>query len=203
MKLSSPISKFNVIEHSPSFVFGRLDLNQAFDVHNSILREVDTNYFEEGLVADDDSPDFEYRQCDIYWLKKSAKAKTIAHSLVKKVNNKYFQIPIDNHYPPEHQYTVYRDLEDHYDWHQDHYDDDDTDANKDFIRTLSLSICLTPSDWYEGAEFFIKDGAERNVRTFKMRYGDFIIFPSNVEHKVNALRSGERESLVIWYGLTQ
>ena len=92
--------------------------------------------------------------------------------------------------------TFYLDTRDHYDWHQDYYEED----GEDYVRSLSMSLCLTPANYYEGAEFFIKDGSESNVRVFKMNYGEFIFFPSVIEHRVNALRSGIRHSLVVWNG---
>ena len=51
-----------------------------------------------------------------------------------------------------------------------------------------------------GAELFIKDGSDSNIRVFKMKYGDFVVFPSKCEHRVNMLREGNRYSLVVWYG---
>ena len=74
------------------------------------------------------------------------------------------------------------------------------EEHDDYIRKISISVCLSHDDEYEGAELFVKDGSETNVRVFKMKYGDFVIFPSDVEHRVNELRSGERVSLVAWYG---
>ena len=195
--------RYVIEEVTDSFVRGRINLDDVSIIHNSILKEVADHDLEDGLVggeADGQDVDLETRQSEIFWLTKSKKAQALSRKLVGEINDEYFGIDIDKGNPPDTQYTVYRNPDDHYDWHQDHYDDESTDG---FLRTLSLSICLSPTDFYEGAEFFIKDGSERNVRVFKMHYGEFIVFPSDVEHKVNALRAGERESLVIWYGLEE
>ena len=198
-----PKLRYTIDEVADTFVRGRLHLDDIAVIHNSILKEVSDHDLLNALIGSDsdgDGVDSDARQSEIFWLNKSKKAKALSRSLVGEINDEYFGIDIDDGNAPDTQYTVYRNPNDHYDWHQDHYDGAPSD---DFLRTLSLSICLSPTDFYEGAEFFIKDGSERNVRVFKMHYGEFIIFPSNVEHKVNALRAGERESLVIWYGLVE
>ena len=193
--------QYIIEEITNTFVRGRLDLDQTSVIHNSILKEIDQHDLIDGLIGNDNDNqdvDLDTRQSEMFWLNKSKNAKALSRKLVAEINDKYFGIDIDKGNAPDTQYTVYRNPDDHYDWHQDHYDDESSD---EFERTLSLSICLSPTDFYEGAEFFIKDESERNIRVFKMHYGEFIIFPACIEHKVNALRSGERESLVIWYGL--
>ena len=194
--------EYEIVEVTDTFVRGFLDIKTTDRIYDSIHKEVDNSDLDIGLIGNENTPDkndlyLDTRQSEIYWLQKSKKAQACAHQLVIEVNKQYFDLELEKQLPPDNQYTVYRSLDDHYDWHQDHYDDEPSD---DFTRVLSLSICLSPTDFYQGAEFFIKDGSERNVRVFKMHYGEFIIFPSDVEHKVNALREGERESLVIWYG---
>lgn len=200
--MNNPIELiYSIDEVTSSFVRGRLDLNVTAEVHHSIQKEIKNQDLEIGRTGTDDlncELDLETRASQIYWLERSKKAREFCLELAHTINDEYFQVDIDDCHPPDVQFTVYQDFEDHYDWHQDQYSDDDYCG---FTRNLSFSLCLSPSDFYEGAEFFIKDGNERNVRVFKMRYGDFIFFPSDVEHKVNALRSGARESLVIWYGL--
>ena len=199
--MSSAELIYTVLEVTENFVRGRLDLKDTAILHDSIRKEVKNQDLQFGLTGDieeEEEADVDARSSSIYWLVKSKRARNMALHLAHAINDEYFHLDIDKGHPPDVQFTVYQDYEDHYDWHQDQYTDDDYDG---FKRNLSFSICLSPTDFYEGAEFFIKDGNERNVRVFKMQYGEFIFFPSNVEHKVNALRSGARESLVIWYGL--
>ena len=205
MKIKNvPVVDYEVIEATSNFVYGRICHSDMMDIESDIEDEVrDLDCFIEGEVGSDDCDEEgqniyeDIRKASIAWLEKSKYAKAAVRALVEKINARYFDLDIRTK-PPEHQYTVYQDTEDHYDWHQDHYEEDEPD--EDFQRTLSLSLCLSADDFYEGAEFFIKDGSETNVRVFKMRYGDFIIFPAETEHRVNALRSGVRCSLVVWYG---
>ena len=204
MKIKNvPVVDFEVIEATGNFVYGRICHADMMEIESDIEDEVETlDDFQEGEVGNDETDEEgqavyeEIRKGSIAWLEESKYAKAAVRALVEKINARYFDLDIRSK-PPEHQYTVYQDPNDHYDWHQDFYEDE---PDEDFRRTLSLSLCLSADDFYEGAEFFIKDGSETNVRVFKMRYGDFIIFPAETEHRVNALRSGVRCSLVVWYG---
>ena len=195
---------FRILEFTDTFVRGRIDLSSMEDIYFDIYDEVETIEFEEGVIGteeDGDEPDHAIRQSKIAWLTKSHVAKSLVNKLVSMVNDEFFELDISDD-PVEYQYTVYSNYFDHYDWHQDHFDGDESTTN--YRRTLSLSLCLTGSDLYEGAELFVKDGDDDlNIRVFKMGFGEFVIFPSETEHRVNALREGERTSLVIWYGYNQ
>lgn len=192
--------KLEVFEMTPLFVYGRLD----HETTHQIMAEISAAANNIDLVASEIGSEADGAQCDDIrqgsqaWISDTPHANYILQKLAFDANEALWEIPdIDTAYP-DIQYTLYNEPSDHYDWHQDHYDDEeDIDG---FHRKVSLSLCLSHDDMYEGAEFFIKDGSDSNVRYFKMKYGDFIVFPSDVEHRVNALRSGERLSLVVWYG---
>lgn len=94
------------------------------------------------------------------------------------------------------QYTVYDTIGSHYSWHSDF---SVTEYTPELVRKLSISLCLSKKDEYEGGEFQIMFGP-RNMKTFKMDIGDVIIFPSDAIHRVRPLKSGKRISLVGWYG---
>ena len=194
---------YDILEVGEDFVYGRLSISSTFDIYNEITDEVDEHELEEGELGQDDGPDArnaEIRSSTIHWLTDECEiTKAATTALVDQINEDYFDIHAAE--APDWQWTTYSNPDDHYDWHQDFYVDMPLDADG-FVRTLSISICMSPSEIYKGAEFFIKDGSERNIRVFKMGFGDFIVFPSEVEHRVNALREGERESLVVWYGYT-
>ena len=189
--------KYDIIEVGETFVYGRLHLDTAFDIYNSITEEVDEAELEEGEIGGDENDEpinTDIRSNGVHWIRESKKARKLTQKLIDQINEDYFELEFSE--SPDWQWTVYQDVDDHYSWHKDEDEDDLTD----FQRKLSISICCTPSELYEGAEFFIKDGCENNIRVFKMGYGEFIVFPSEIEHRVNALRAGERESLVVWFG---
>ena len=192
--------RFNIIEATPSFVYGRLALDAADFLVDDINSQIDEDDYQQGEIgynSDEESICLETRKSTINWLSEELTTKTIVESIVSQVNASNFDLYFT--YAPDWQYTIYSDKADHYDWHTDEEDPDDPDEDR-FIRTVSVSVCLSSDDQYEGGEFFIKDGSEQNVRVFKMRYGDFIVFPSTIEHRVNALRDGQRASLVAWFG---
>ena len=193
---------FDIDLVTDNIVSGRLCLKTAERIDEIIANEV--SQVEEVDIAcigdsEDDSAgedlDLDIRKGKLHWLTQSQEATDLIDKLVEEINTGYFNLNISDS-AREYQFTIYDEVTDHYDWHQDYYDDDVTD----FIRELSISVCLSSSEMYDGAEFFIKDGSESNVRVFKMKYGDFIVFPSKCEHRVNMLREGTRYSLVIWYG---
>ena len=200
MSMSTNSYKYKVIEATPSFVYGRLDLDAVNFLIEDIYSMVDEEEYMQGEVgynSDEESVDFQTRKSTVNWINDDCSSKILIESLASQVNASNFDLPFS--YAPDWQYTVYSDPADHYDWHTDEEEPDDPDEER-FVRTVSISVCLSSDDQYEGAEFFIKDGSEQNVRVFKMRYGDFIVFPSSADHRVNALRSGQRESLVVWFG---
>ena len=189
--------QYEILEVTDTFVYGRISIADTVDIDNACQRALDKQGTETGEVGEEDQGiDEQARKSSITWLRKSKKVRERVDAFVSEINDEYFHEDISD-LAWEYQVTLYDDTDDHYDWHQDRYEDDEDDQ---FHRHLSLSICLSPSEFYEGAEFFIKDGSEQNVRVFKMKYGEFIIFPSLKEHKVNALREGSRLSLVVWYG---
>lgn len=94
------------------------------------------------------------------------------------------------------QFTVYEGKGSHYAWHSDFVTDN---YDPGMIRKLSISLCLSSKDEYEGGEFQLMS-SPREMRTFRMDVGDVIIFPSDMIHRVRPLKSGKRVSLVGWYG---
>lgn len=191
--------RFNVIESTPSFVYGRLALDATDFLVEDIDSQINEDDYMQGQLGNDceENIDFNTRKSTVNWLSGESSTKIIVESIVSQVNASNFDLYFTN--APDWQYTIYSDKADHYHWHTDEEEPDDPEEER-FIRTVSISICLSSTDQYEGCEFFIKDGSDQNVRVFKMQYGDFIVFPSTIEHRVNALRNGQRASLVTWFG---
>ena len=92
---------------------------------------------------------------------------------------------------------VYDTKESHYHWHTD-ISPALYEQPINHIRKLSISMCLSPKEEYEGGEFELYVG--RKMFNFKMDCGDAIIFPSDCMHRVRRINSGSRKSLVGWYG---
>lgn len=64
------------------------------------------------------------------------------------------------------------------------------------IRKLSLAMLL--NDEFEGGEFQINLGSEKNAETIETRKNRAILFPSFLIHRVAPVTWGVRKSLVIW-----
>lgn len=193
---------FDIDLVTDNIVSGRLSLDTAQLIDEIIAEEViEVDELSLACIGDSeddesgDDLDLTIRKGKLHWLTKSQEATDLIDKLVQEINVGYFNLNISDS-AREYQFTIYDEVTDHYDWHQDYYDDDVTD----FVRELSISVCLSSSEMYDGAELFIKDGSDSNIRVFKMKYGDFVVFPSKCEHRVNMLREGNRYSLVVWYG---
>jgi len=51
---------------------------------------------------------------------------------------------------------------------------------------------------YEGGEFQINNGQEKDVETIPTKKGRMIIFPSFMIHRVAPVTKGKRKSVVVW-----
>jgi PKHD-type hydroxylase len=108
---------------------------------------------------------------------------------VNEANNQAFGFDINNGF--DVQYTRYLGKDKgFYTWHSDN------DYTRDsFIdRKLSIVIQLTDPSEYEGGSFEFKFG---KVEGFDKK-GSVLVFPSFLEHRVNPITKGERNSLVSW-----
>jgi len=104
------------------------------------------------------------------------------------------------------QYTEYKEGQ-FYDWHCDSntvpYDKPDDPNINGKIRKLSMTLCLSDPEDYEGGElefaFHDQDGDKQPKICEEIRpKGSLIIFPSFVWHRVKPVTKGIRHSLVSW-----
>lgn len=66
-------------------------------------------------------------------------------------------------------------------------------------RKLSLVMCLNrPGIDFEGGQFYINVGSEKEAHEVEMKKGRIIVFPSFLIHRVAPVTKGKRKSLVIW-----
>ena len=105
--------------------------------------------------------------------------------LILGCNDRIWKLPVEREWQAQIQYMVYDQVGDFFDWHYD--------TDTDNYRVLSISYCLSHKEDYEGAEIQIGDDK------MKMDYGDFLVFPATVYHRVLPLQSGVRKVLVGWY----
>tara|TARA_R110000822_G_scaffold94468_1_gene216658 strand:- start:217 stop:840 length:624 start_codon:yes stop_codon:yes gene_type:complete len=105
------------------------------------------------------------------------------------------------------QFTKYKKGQ-FYDWHCDSFDRPYTSKNPDEhgkIRKLSVTVTLSDPKDYTGGELEfdfrnVNPNKKSSIRkcTEILPKGSLVVFPSFVWHRVCPVKSGERNSLVIW-----
>ena len=104
-----------------------------------------------------------------------------------------------------YQFTEYK-INQHYNWHIDEHDKpyESNDKRNNKIRKLSMSLCLSDKNSYDGGNLmFSKLGKLNKINSFTVKEmrekGSLIVFPSYTLHRVEPVTRGTRHSLVIWY----
>lgn len=100
----------------------------------------------------------------------------------------------------------------HYNWHPDTHPDPYSQGDEaGLMRKLSMTLCLSDPEEYEGGNFLIEDinaGSpaefwhrvkDLSVNPDNVRKGSIIAFPSHMWHVVKPVRVGVRRSLVGWF----
>jgi len=105
------------------------------------------------------------------------------------------------------QFTKYKKGQ-YYDWHCDGWDQPynrPEDPSHGKIRKLSVTVTLTDPKKYKGGELefdFRNQDPDKKPNTHKcteiLPKGSLVVFPGFVWHRVCPVKSGERNSLVIW-----
>ena len=97
-----------------------------------------------------------------------------------------------------------------YDWHFDSWDqpyqkENPQDPSHGKIRKLSVTVTLSDPKDYKGGELefdFRNLDPDKKRNTYKcteiLPKGSLVVFPSFVWHRICPVKSGERNSLVIW-----
>ena len=96
-----------------------------------------------------------------------------------------------------------------YDWHCDGWDQpyqrEQEDPSHGKIRKLSVTVTLTDPKKYKGGELefdFRNQDPDKKPNIHKcteiLPKGSLVVFPGFVWHRVCPVKSGERNSLVIW-----
>ena len=144
------------------------------------------------------------RQSSVIFDRENLWIDHLINPFIKNANIKSgWKFEID--YPETHQFTEYK-INQHYNWHMDEhnkpYDTKDFRNNK--IRKLSMSLCLSHENSYQGGDFLIstlEPGNKKKIHKIKelKGKGSLIVFPSYTIHKVEPVTKGIRHSLVIWY----
>ena len=119
---------------------------------------------------------------------------------VREVNDDVFNYDLTG-WLDDLQFLFYEGKGTGYKWHSDigTINDDEEEGTTD-IRKLSLVLCLSRKEDYEGGELQLILDGRREMESLKLDMGDCVIFPSTTLHRVRPLKSGERTTIVGWYG---
>ena len=120
------------------------------------------------------------------------------NSIIETANDRFYNFILNGY--DMFQYTEY-DASDQgqYNFHMDTILGNKKNTNSVETRKLSLVICLNrPNIDFEGGQFYINEGAEKDAFEIEMKKGRIIFFPSFVLHRVAPVTKGKRKSLVIW-----
>ena len=135
------------------------------------------------------SRDAEFRASDVIFFPQDENTSWIYDPLeklveeVKKKNWRTFKLDKFQ----DLQYTLYDKIGGKYDWHCD------TGQSRSGMerRLLSITVQLTDPATYSGGEFEIVESVCSDINKV-------VIFPSIISHRVRAMNSGTRKSLVGW-----
>jgi len=143
------------------------------------------------------------RDCRIKWIDDKKVREYVWNEFLRANVDVDFQFDITN--LENIQYTRY-DPGMHYNWHNDTMRGN-MGGDTPMIRKLSMTLVL--NDEFEGGEFEIGENQgwiddegnySMKLKTYRMdlRKGDILVFPSNLEHRVNPVTTGQRNVLVAW-----
>lgn len=170
---------------------------RAADSERFTLHGPKNTYADAGVGAthEDSYVNHKVRWCATKWITSdNGKPWQLGLEDVIKQNVKpEWGLELDNVWNEAFQLAKYRGKGSKFDWHKDQYD-----ITKTPRRKITLVVCLSDKVDYKGGEFQIKT-SEEEVDTFEFDFGDFILFPADVEHRVKDLTGGLRETIVCWY----
>ena len=120
------------------------------------------------------------------------------NSIIENINNQFYNFDINGY--ESFQYTVYHDYEKgRYDYHMDTIMGKNLPSDMYECRKLSITFLLNePGVDFEGGDFQINSGQEKDAETVELKKGRIIVFPSFMIHRVAPVTKGTRKSIVVW-----
>ena len=118
--------------------------------------------------------------------------------VIEQINNQFYNFDLNGY--DTFQYTEYDDFEQgRYDFHQDTIMGQNLPDNIIETRKLSITLLLNePGVDFEGGDFQINSGQEKDAETVELKKGRMIFFPSFAIHRVAPVTKGRRKSVVVW-----
>jgi PKHD-type hydroxylase len=165
------------------------------NICDNIIKDFfDEKHLVKSLVGHKNKFDSKIRSSSNTWLNTDSWVAGMLTHFIMEANNSIFGFDLGG-WHDNIQFTVYQPPKDHYNWHIDMMQK----SKLNFVRKLSIVMCLSSKDDYGGGELQLFHPTKK-CSTFKLDAGDVIIFPSIVSHRVKPVTFGKRISLVGWYG---
>jgi PKHD-type hydroxylase len=120
------------------------------------------------------------------------------NNVIENLNNQFYNFDLNGY--ETFQYTVYHHHENgRYDFHMDTIMGQNLPDDMYETRKLSMTFLLNePGADFEGGDFQINSGQEKDAETVPLNKGRIIMFPSFMIHRVAPVTKGTRKSIVIW-----
>ena len=120
------------------------------------------------------------------------------NGVIEDMNDRFYNFNLNGYH--SFQYTEYHhDENGEYNFHMDTGFGDRNGDDQFETRKLSVVMCLNrPGEDFEGGQFYMNQGSEKNAFEVEMKRGRIIFFPSFLIHRVAPVTKGIRKSLVVW-----
>jgi PKHD-type hydroxylase len=117
---------------------------------------------------------------------------------IEEMNERFYNFILNGYH--SFQYTEYHhEQKGEYNFHMDTFFGDRNGDSQFEMRKLSVVMCLNhPGIDFEGGQFYMNIGNEKESFEVEMKRGRIIFFPSFLIHRVAPVTKGVRKSLVIW-----
>jgi PKHD-type hydroxylase len=136
----------------------------------------------------------DHRKTNIHWVDGTKLISKLIYGFIHEANDVFFHYDITNH--EEMQFGEYS-VGDYYKYHQDTMFSKESGELVSPNRKLSASILLNDPQDFEGGDFVMYDGDSEVLKPLNGQ-GSVLVFDSSDFHKVEAVTSGVRYSLVMW-----
>lgn len=165
---------------------------------DSLVEYCEAQGFDRAKVGHESVEDNNIRRCDIKFHKLNKETAWFFKRMNEAIvafNTQFYGFDLTGY--DAFQYTSYDAKEaGTYNWHMDIFLGPDVPPDMNEPRKLSLTVSL--NDDYEGGEFMINMGNEKDSTVVPMQKGRVIAFPSFLIHSVRPVTKGFRKSIVIW-----
>ena len=175
------------------------------DVADVIIKQYtnDLKWEKATIASQNPVEDEKIRQCKAASIATDSWVAGMLSHFVHCSNNQLFKFDLKG-WSERIQFLMYDKPGDHYHWHSDLAPDKWNP--KEDVRKLTIVLCLSSKDDYEGGELEIITSLNAVVddfihrETLKLDVGDAVIFPTDTLHRVTPLKSGKRIVLCSWFG---